>query len=143
MAEQRASSPAARSTMVTVFRTTAIVTVIVVTIQFLLAGLGTFDAVHSGVAARDTSAYDPHKLVGYLIALLSLVLLVLALVGRLGGRIIGMTATLLILAGPIQPLLAGAGTDSAPFWGALHAFVGALILGLTANLITATGSGRR
>ena len=142
MEQQTASPPQPRSTMVTVFRTVAIVTVVVVVVQFFLAGLGAFDAVHSGVAADDTSAYDPHKMVGYLVALLSLVLLVLAIVARLGGRLIGMTATLLVLAGPIQPLLAGAGADSGAFWGALHALVGALILGLTANLITAAGRAR-
>ncbi len=123
--------------MVTVFRYAAIVTVVVIVVQFFLAGLGAFHAVHSGVAAKDTDAYNPHKIVGDVIALLSLVLLVLAIVGRLGGRLIGMTVVLLVLAGPIQPLLAGAGEDSGAIWGALHAFVGALILGLTANLITA------
>jgi Family of unknown function (DUF6220) len=135
MAQQTPSSPAPRPAMVTAFRSTAIVTVVVVAVQFFLAGLGAFDAVHSGAAAQDTSAYDPHKTVGYAIAVLSLLLLILAIVGRLGGQLIGMTATLLILAGPIQPLLAGAGED-AVFWGALHAFVGAAILGLTGNLIT-------
>ena len=65
----------------------------------------------------------------------------LAIVARLGGRLIGMTATLLVLAGPVQPLLAGAGVDSGAFWGALHALVGAPT-SVAANLITAAGRAR-
>ena len=122
--------------MVGVFRVAAIVTVAVIVVQFFLAGWGAFHAVHSGVAAKDTSAYDAHKGVGYLIGLLSLVLLILAIVGKMGGRAIGMTATLVVLAVILQPLLAGLGEDSGAFVGGLHAFVGALILGLAGNLIS-------
>lgn len=125
--------------MVRIFRVAAIVTVVVVVVQFFLAGWGAFHAVHAGVAAKDTSAYDPHKVVGNVIAVLSLVLLILAIVAKLGRRLIGMAAVLFVLAGPVQPLLAGLGEDSGAFWGALHAFVGAAILGLTSNLITAAG----
>lgn len=125
------------------FRVAAIVTVAVIVVQFFLAGWGAFHAVHGGVAAKDTSSYDAHKGVGYLIGLLSIVLLILAIVGKLGGRAIGMTVTLVVLAVLAQPLLAGAGEDSGAFWGALHALVGALILGLTANLITLSTRPRR
>src|SRR5690348_5137338 len=124
--------------MVGAFRIAAILTVVVIVVQFFLAGWGAFHAVHSGVAAKDTSSYDAHKGVGYLIGLLSLVLLILAIVGKMGGRTIGMTAVLLVLTVILQPLLAGAGEDSGAFWGALHAFVGALILVLAGNLISMT-----
>lgn len=140
MAETTSSPQRTNSTMVTVFRAIAILTAVIIVVQFFLAGLGAFDGVHSGAAARNTSHYDPHKTVGYVIALLSVLMLLMAVVGRLGGRVIGMAAALLVLAGPIQPLLANAGADSAAIWGAFHAFVGAMIFGLTAALIRAASS---
>jgi hypothetical protein len=136
MVQQTSSPQQQRSGLVTIFTFAAIITVVVIVIQFSLAGLGAFHAVRSQVAG-DESGYGPHKWVGLIIAILSLALLVLAIVGKLGGRIIGMTAVLLVLTGPVQPLLGNAGADSGVAWGALHALVGGLILGLTANLITA------
>lgn len=139
---QTTSSPREKSsTLVTVFRAVAILTAVVIVVQFFLAGLGAFDGVHSGAAARDTSHYDPHKAVGYAIAGLSVLLLLLAVVARLGGRTIGIAAAMLVLAGPIQPLLANAGSDSAAIWGALHVLVGLAIGALTGTLIRAGSTG--
>jgi hypothetical protein len=109
----------------------AIVTTVVIVVQFFLAGLGTFHDIHTG----ETSSFKAHEQVGYAIALLSLILLIITLLGRMGGKAIGMTATLLILAGPVQPILANAGVDHSEIWGALHAFVGASMLGLCFTLI--------
>jgi Family of unknown function (DUF6220) len=135
MAQTTSSPKEKSSTIVTVFRVVAILTAVVIVVQFFLAGMGAFDGVHSGAAARDTSNYDPHKAVGYAIAGLSVILLLLAVVARLGGRVIGIAAALLVLAGPIQPLLANAGEDSAAIWGALHVLVGLAIGALTGVLI--------
>lgn len=55
--------------------------------QFFFAGLGIFGA----------AGFRAHILTGNLIAVASLVLVVLALVGRLGGRTIGLSVALLVL----------------------------------------------
>ena len=135
---QRDSSNAKRASgMETVFRTVAIITAIAILTEFFLAGLGVFDGVHSGATAGDTAAFDPHKAVGYLVAGLGAVALIVAAVARLGGRIVGMTAALVLLAGPVQALLAHAGEDDGAAWGALHGLVGALILALAVILVRA------
>lgn len=135
---QRTSSPQGTrdktSGLVIVFRAVVIITVIAIATEFCLAGLGTFDGVHSGAAAGDTSAFDPHKTGGYVIAALGAVLVILAVAARLGGRTVGMAAGVLVLAGPVQAILAHAGENDDAFWGALHGLVGALILGLVVAL---------
>jgi hypothetical protein len=140
----QATSPRAKASgLVTVFRAVAILTVLMILVQFFLAGWGAFHGVHSGAVARDSSDYSAHKTVGYAIAGLSVVLLLVGVLARLGSRVVGMTVGLLVLAGPIQPILANAGEKSGPAWGALHALVGILILGLVGTLVRAGGAGPR
>jgi hypothetical protein len=55
--------------------------------QFFFAGLGIFGA----------TGFGAHKMVGYLVIPAALILLVLALVGRLGRIAIGLSALLLVL----------------------------------------------
>jgi uncharacterized protein DUF6220 len=55
-----------------------------VVVQFFLAGLGTFGA----------TDFDPHRVFGLILALLTLVLLVLAVVGRLPRLLIGLAVAL-------------------------------------------------
>jgi len=55
--------------------------------QFFLAGLGIFGA----------AGFDAHMMTGNLIGVASLILVILALVGRLGGATIGRSALLLVL----------------------------------------------
>src|SRR5919198_1509993 len=111
MVQRTSPSREKASGLATVFRTIVIITTVVIVAEFFLAGLGTFDGVHSGAAAGDTAAFDPHKALGYLVAGLGAVALIVAAVARLGGRIVGMTAALVLLAGPVQALLAHAGED--------------------------------
>jgi hypothetical protein len=117
--------------LATVYRVLTIVTAAVVTIQFFLAGFGAFRDVRTG----KTSGFDAHEQVGYAIVILSVLMLVTTLLARMGGRPIGMVALLVVLTGPVQILLAQAGTDHSEIFGALHAFVGALILGFCFTLI--------
>jgi predicted membrane channel-forming protein YqfA (hemolysin III family) len=130
MAETTPPSPKA-SGMTTAYRALVILTTLVIVAQFFLAGLGAFHDVRTG----DANRFSTHETVGYIIAGLSIVLFVAALLARLGARAVGMVAFLFVLAGPVQVLLAKAGTDHNEFWGALHGLLGALILGFAGTLI--------
>jgi Family of unknown function (DUF6220) len=114
-----------------VYRVLAIVTTLVIILQFFLAGLGAFHDFRTGHRNR----FGPHEAVGYTIVILGVLMLVTALAARMGGRAVGIIAFLVILAGPVQVLLAKGGTGHSEIWGALHAFVGALILGFCGTLI--------
>jgi hypothetical protein len=130
MAETTPPTPKT-SGMTTAYRALAILTTLVIIAQFFLAGLGAFHAIHTGNAKR----FSLHETVGYIIVGLSIVLFVAAVLARLGARALGMVAFLILLAGPVQVLLAKAGADHNDFWGALHGLVGALILGFASTLI--------
>lgn len=130
MAETTPPEPKA-SGLTTAYRALAILTTLVIIAEFFLAGLGAFHAVRTGEANH----FSAHQTVGYIIAGLSVVLFVAALLARLGARAVGMVAFLFLLAGPVQVVLAKAGTDHGDFWGALHGLVGALILGFAGTLI--------
>ena len=82
--------------------------------QIFLAGLGVFSVVDHGVAG-DT-AFAPHRILGFTISGLALLILVLALLTNL-----------------MQSLLAGL-ADSQAVFGALHALDGLLILGIAGYL---------
>jgi hypothetical protein len=96
-------------------------------IQVLLAGLGVFD---------DPGAFVTHREFGYLFGWLTLVGLVLALVGRLPRRIIGMSALLLVLFA-LQSVFVALRTDL-PAVAALHPLNGFAILALA--VVTARAS---
>jgi hypothetical protein len=94
-------------------------------IQIFLAGLGTFRLLHS---AGD-SAFDPHRMLGFAMAGIAFVVLILALIARGGGRAISGAVLLVLLTSFVQSLLAGLADDHVIF-GALHAVDGLLILAI-------------
>jgi hypothetical protein len=92
-------------------------------VQFFLAGLGTFGG-----------GFDPHVANGfYVIPPLALVVLVLALVARVGTRDAVLAAVLLLLVAFGQSLLRAL-ADEGAFWGGLHALDGLVILGIAGFL---------
>jgi hypothetical protein len=65
----------------------AILMGVMVVVQFFLAGYGVLGGEPMGA----------HKLIGHLLEPLSLILVIFAALGRLGGKLIGMSGTLLVL----------------------------------------------
>jgi uncharacterized protein DUF6220 len=89
-------------------------------VQVFLAGLGVFD---------DPKAFITHRDFGYLIGLLTLVLLIAAIAARLGRRQIGLAVLLMILF-TLQSVFVGMRT-AYPAAAALHPVNGFLILLVT------------
>jgi hypothetical protein len=116
-----------RATFSRITRILAMVTGTLVVIQFALAGYGAFDGLnhHKGFGA--------HQLLGNIIGVFTLLVLIAAAIGRPNRRTVYQAATLFVLAGPVQPILAGIGEDH-PWVGGIHAFVGLLILGACVGL---------
>ena len=92
-----------------------------VVVQVYLAGLGVFDRPETFLTHRDF---------GYLFGLLTLVLLVLALVGRLPRRFVGASVLLLVLFA-FQSVFVAL-REGMPALAALHPLNGFLILGVAA-----------
>jgi hypothetical protein len=101
--------------------------------QIFLAGLGVFSLEDQGLVAAGDSAFAPHRALGFSMAGIALLILVLAVIARPGARAVVGSAVLVLLASLMQSLLAGLGEDHAVF-GALHALDGLLILGIAAYL---------
>lgn len=135
MAQSTSSTSKASGTS-NLVRGLGILTTFALVVQFSMAGLGAFLGRHD--AADHASDYDPHKMLGYLIAALTVLLLLSVVLARLGQRTVLLSVLLVVLAGPLQPLLAGLGTDSAAVWGAFHALNGLIILGVTATILRAS-----
>jgi heme A synthase len=87
-------------------------------IQVFLAGLGVFD---------DPNAFVTHRNFGYLFGWLTLVLLVIALVGRMPRRYVGLAVLILVLFA-LQSVFVALREDM-PALAALHPLNGFLILG--------------
>jgi hypothetical protein len=98
-------------------------------VQIFLAGLGVF-SLQDGTGG-DTFA--PHRAVGFSMAGVALLILVLAVIARPGARAITGSAVLVLLTSLAQSLLAGLADDHA-IYGGLHALDGLLILGIAAYL---------
>ena len=101
--------------------------------QIFLAGLGAFRLQDQGLAAADDSAFAPHRALGFSMAGIALVILVLAVIARPGVRAVAGSAVLVLLTSLMQSLLAGFAEDHAVY-GAVHALDGLLILGIAAYL---------
>jgi hypothetical protein len=101
-------------------------------LQIFLAGLGAFSLLGSG------PGFQPHRLNGFVMSGVALVVVVLALLARAGTRAVIVAAVLFLLAAFGQSLLAALGQDSA-FFGGLHALAGLVILGLAGYLQSAAG----
>lgn len=119
------------SGMAMVYRVVVIVTTLAVVVQFFLAGMGAFHDVRE----HSDSRFSAHETFGYVVAALTLLTLVAALLARMDRQVIGLAAAILILAAPVQILLAKGGTDHNDVWGALHGLVGAGIVASLVNLI--------
>jgi Family of unknown function (DUF6220) len=102
--------------------------------QIFLAGLGAFRLLHGAGDA----ALDPHRTLGFIMAGMAIVILILTLIARAVARAIVGAALLVIMTSFLQSLLAGLADDHVVF-GALHATDGLLILAIPAYLYVWTG----
>src|SRR5215813_1169988 len=107
--------------MLAVFRWGLLVFLAAGVVQIFLAGLGAFRLLHG---AGD-HALDPHRTLGYLMAAMAIVILILTLIARAGTRAIVGAALLVVMTTVLQSLLAGLADDHVIF-GALHATDGLL-----------------
>jgi Family of unknown function (DUF6220) len=103
-------------------------------VQIFLAGLGAFRIDNLGVSG-DT-AFAPHRAVGFTMAGVALVILILALIARPGTRLVIASVVLFLLVALVQSLLAGLADDTVWF-GGLHALDGLAILGIATFLYLA------
>ena len=102
--------------------------------QIFLAGLGVFSLQDQTLGgAGGDSAFAPHRAVGFSMAGVAVLILLLALLARAGARAITGAAVLVVLTSLMQSLLAGLADDHAVY-GGLHAFDGLLILSIAAYL---------
>ena len=124
-----ASGTRRRDTALAVYRWGLLVFLAAGVVQIFLAGLGTFKLLHG---AGD-SAFDPHRVLGFTMAGIALIVLILALTARPGARAIAGAALLVLLTSFVQSLLAGL-ADNHVIFGALHAVDGLLILAIPAYL---------
>jgi hypothetical protein len=122
--------------MLTVYRWGLLVFLAAGVVQIFLAGLGAFRLLHG---AGD-SALDPHRTLGFIMAGMAIVILILTLIARAGARAIVGAVLLVFMTSFLQSLLAGLADDHVVF-GALHATDGLLILAIPAYLYL--WSGRR
>jgi len=103
-------------------------------VQIFLAGLGAFRLLHG---AGDP-ALDPHRMLGFVMAGMAIIILILTLIARAEARAIAGAVLLVFLTAFLQSLLAGLADDHVVF-GALHATDGLLILAIPAYLYLWTG----
>ena len=103
-------------------------------VQIFLAGLGVFH--------RHPHGLDPHRTLGFTMAGIAVLILVLALIARLGARQVVLAGVLVLQTVLLQSLLAGLGDDS-PVWGGLHALDGLLAIAVAGYLYGVALVGRR
>ena len=123
-----------RTTSAKIMRILAMATGTLAVVQFALAGFGAF-----GSFSHHRN-WGPHETLGTIIGVFALLTMIAAIVARPGRLPLIASITLLVVAGPLQPILAEAGKDHA--WvGALHALGGVAVLamcGLVSRKIDAT-----
>jgi len=105
-----------------VYRWVLAVLLLDIAVQFFLAGLGIF--------AGD---FDAHVINSIVISGLTFVVLVLALVARVGRRDVVLAVVLFLLASFAQSFFRMWAGDQA-FWGGMHALDGLVILGIASFL---------
>jgi len=110
--------------------------------QIFLAGLGAFRLEDQGLEAAGDTAFGPHMALGFAMAGIALLILILAVIARPGARAIAGSFVLVLLTSLVQSLLAGLGEDHAVY-GALHALDGLLILGIAGYLYARARPARR
>ena len=94
-------------------------------VQIFLAGLGVFH--------RHPHGLDPHRTLGFTMAGIAVLILVLALVARPGARQVALAILLVLQTAILQSLFAGLGHDTAVY-GGLHALDGLLAIAVAAYL---------
>ena len=103
-------------------------------VQIFLAGLRCVQPPGPDAGgAGAVPAFAPHRALGFTMAGVALLILVLAAIARPGARAITGAAVLVVLTSLMQSLLAGLADDHA-IYGGLHAFDGLLILGIAGYL---------
>jgi Family of unknown function (DUF6220) len=107
------------------YRWLLLVFLLAVAVQIFLAGLGVF-SLGNGDRAGGDHAFSAHQGLGFAIAGVSILLLVLAIAARAGRLALWLAGTLVVQTCLLQSLLDGLGDDSAAF-GGLHALDGLLI----------------
>jgi hypothetical protein len=116
------------------YRWLLLVFVVAGAVQVFLAGLGVFHLHSYGLdAPAGDSALDPHRMLGFAMGGIALLILVLALAARPGGRAIAGAVVLVVQTDLLQSLFAGLGDDS-PVWGGLHALDGLLAIAVACYL---------
>jgi hypothetical protein len=107
------------------------ITMFFIALQFVLAGYGIFERQYHKAA---DGWFEPHQVVGYVTILSIIAVLVVALVTRRERGIV-VRAVVLVVLGVLQPLLAGLGADTNPWFGVLHAAVAVAIAAIDGTLI--------
>lgn len=100
-------------------------------VQIFLAGLGAFRIDTLSVSGE--TAFAPHRAVGYAMGGVALIILIMALIARVGLRAVVLAAVLFVLAFLAQSVLASL-ADHSVLFGGLHALDGLAILAIAASL---------
>jgi hypothetical protein len=119
------------------YRWTLLVFLVLGLVQIFLAGTGVFALHGRELGTAGETAFSPHRVVGFIMSGVALVVLILALIARPGTRHLIGAAVLVVLTGFAQSLFAGLGND-ASFFGGLHALDGIAIIGLAGFLHAST-----
>lgn len=107
------------------------VVLVMLPIQFYLAGYGAFSFTHGTTLTRNND-WGAHAAFGSIIGLVVILVLISGLLSRLPRQLTGMTVALFVLM--IVQFLLGAVGDSAAVLAALHPVNALLITGLTMSL---------
>lgn len=92
-------------------------------VQIVFAGLGAYGA-----------SFDAHRILGGIIGLTTVLMLAIVLVARPSWLTVGLTVLLVVLAMPVQTVLANLGDDTDAWFGGIHALNGLIIMGLTSRV---------
>jgi hypothetical protein len=107
------------------------VTMFFIALQFVLAGYGIFERQYH--KASD-GWFEPHQAVGY-VTILSIIAVLVVTVVTHQARSILVRAIVLVVLGLLQPVLAGLGTNTNPWYGVLHALFAVAIAAIDGSLI--------
>jgi hypothetical protein len=118
------------------YRWTLLAFLVLGVVQIFLAGVGVFNLNGEKLGTPGETAFDPHRVLGFVMGVVAVIILVLALIARAGSRAIILSVLLVLLTALAQSILADLGEDT-PFFGGLHAFDGLVILGIAGFLHSA------
>jgi hypothetical protein len=124
------------------FRWLTAILFVAILAQIGFAGYGAFHAIHAAAHHPVTkktieNGFDIHGALGTIIVIALVLLLIVAALGRLGGREL-KAAGLLVVLGILQAVL-GSVSVNVPALGFLHALNALALLGITGWLAHATG----